>query len=316
MKAPVMIAAAAVIVAMLGAKPAPATDGALPQQFDHAKHRPFVADCATCHAGVRGTGSLFPDPAFCATCHNGSMQPEVAWRPPEPSGAGLKFRHEIHPPFECAQCHGTSDAPDVIVRAQAETCFACHGIEGEHGDASAMDCAVCHAQLPAPASHGFEWREGHAVPAAAAPDQCANCHVRSDCLDCHRPGAASPAGGYHPADFLMRHPSSAYNRETSCADCHNVAQFCQTCHLQAGLTAKGGGIGAGYHDAQPNFASGHGQAARQSLETCVSCHVERDCLRCHNRMNPHGPGFNAETLREKNAQMCTACHGVNVPDPD
>jgi predicted CXXCH cytochrome family protein len=33
-------------------------------------------------------------------------------------------------------------------------------------------------------------------------------------------------------------------------------------------------------------------------------------------MNPHGPGFNAETLREKNAQMCTACHGVNVPNPD
>ena len=34
-------------------------------------------------------------------------------------------------------------------------------------------------------------------------------------------------------------------------------------------------------DANPAFLLGHGKAARQELETCVSCHVERDCLTCH-----------------------------------
>ena len=63
---------------------------------------------------------------------------------------------------------------------------------------------------------------------------------------------------------------------------------------------------------------GHGQAARQSLESCVSCHAERDCLACHSatrgrRINPHGPDFNAERLRESAPSMCVACHGTSVP---
>ncbi len=75
---------------------------------------------------------------------------------------------------------------------------------------------------------------------------------------------------------------------------------------------------AGYHDVFPGFLLNHGQAARQSLESCTSCHVEKDCLTCHSALygrgfNPHGPGFNADKLRSKNPQMCTACHGLNVP---
>ncbi|MCA9768685.1 MAG: hypothetical protein KC485_07710, partial [Gemmatimonadetes bacterium] len=63
---------------------------------------------------------------------------------------------------------------------------------------------------------------------------------------------------------------------------------------------------------------GHGQAARQSLESCVSCHVERDCTVCHSaqggrRFNPHGPGFDAERLRRRNPEMCIACHGRAIP---
>jgi len=322
MKAPVILAAAAVIAATIGARPAPVAspvrDAALDyvpiQDFDHARHLPFISDCSSCHAGVGGEGSIFPDPSFCANCHNGQMQPEVDWTPPEPADRNLKFTHASHPPFDCTQCHTDAGAPDVMVSPVVANCFACHGIQAEHHDASVVDCGRCHVRPPAPATHGYEWREEHAVEAAASPERCGTCHIRSECLDCHLPAAASPSPGYHPADFLQRHPSSAYNRETSCADCHNAAQFCQSCHLQAGLTAVGG-IGAGYHDAQPNFAGGHGQAARQNLETCVSCHIERDCLRCHTTMNPHGPNFDAKTMREKNAQMCTACHGLNVPNP-
>ncbi|HEX5635394.1 MAG TPA: cytochrome c3 family protein, partial [Gemmatimonadales bacterium] len=73
-----------------------------------------------------------------------------------------------------------------------------------------------------------------------------------------------------------------------------------------------------YHDATPTFVSGHGQAARQALESCVSCHRETDCLACHSatggrRFNPHGPGWDADKMRKANPQMCLACHGTNIP---
>ena len=322
MKAPVILAAAAVIAATIGAGPATdasqtsvaVTEAVTAQDFDHATHLGFVSECSSCHAGVGGEGSIFPDPSFCANCHNGEMQPEVGWKPPAPADRNLKITHASHPPFDCAQCHTAAGAPEVMVSPVVANCFACHGIQADHHDASIVNCGMCHTDPPAPATHGYEWRQEHAVEAASSPERCATCHIRSECMSCHLPAAASPAPGFHPADFLQRHPSSAYNRETSCADCHNAAQFCQSCHVQAGLTAVGG-IGAGYHDAQPNFAGGHGQAARQNLETCVSCHVERDCLRCHVTMNPHGPDFDAKTMRAKNAQMCTACHGMNVPIP-
>jgi predicted CXXCH cytochrome family protein len=77
-------------------------------------------------------------------------------------------------------------------------------------------------------------------------------------------------------------------------------------------------LGSGYHDASRFFLGGHGKAARQGLETCVGCHVERDCLACHSaaggrRFSPHGPGFDGSRLKRKNPEVCTACHGTAIP---
>jgi hypothetical protein len=76
--------------------------------------------------------------------------------------------------------------------------------------------------------------------------------------------------------------------------------------------------GIGFHDAKQAFFLNHGQAARQNLESCVACHAESDCLTCHSalggrRFNPHGPGFDPETLKRKNSQACTVCHGTLIP---
>jgi hypothetical protein len=169
-----------------------------------------------------------------------------------------------------------------------------------------------------PDTHGESFTARHAPLAAAAPATCRGCHVQTDCFACHWPSAGAGAGaGYHPAGFLQRHPSAAYARESACAECHNVGAFCQTCHARSGLGSERQ-LGSGYHDASRFFLSSHGQAARQSLESCVSCHVERDCLACHSaqtgrRFNPHGPGFDGARLRRKNPEMCTACHGAAIP---
>jgi len=172
-----------------------------------------------------------------------------------------------------------------------------------------------------PASHTTAFREQHAREANASPRSCAICHARTDCLTCHRPDLTQPSGGgdFHPAGFLVRHPAAAYSRQTSCNDCHNFLQFCVSCHAQAGLNARRSLGSSSFHDARAGFILGHGQAARQALETCVSCHVERDCTACHSAIgrgfgfNPHGPGFDPDRLRRRNPEMCIACHGRAIP---
>lgn len=226
--------------------------------------------------------------------------------------------------------HGTGEfltSHGNEARASMSSCATCHTQES---------CITCHVATPdvatslqvrapsrgegaavertAPATHQGGYRAQHSSHAASQPATCAGCHAREDCLDCHRADAASSPGGYHASGFLTRHAAAAYARETTCSDCHNDRAFCASCHAGVDLISKRGDLlGSGYHDAKRNFSFGHGQSARQALETCVTCHTERDCLSCHSatsarRFNPHGPGFDAERLRERAPTMCAACH--------
>jgi hypothetical protein len=276
MKTLTTLAASAVAVAVVGAGPVsevvPVADTPA-AQFDHEKHAPLLPDCTSCHANVGGNVAVYPDPTFCAVCHDGSVQPRVDYTP---SPTNPRYVHD----------------PDVA----ADRCVTCHELDGP------VQRAV------RPVSHDGAWESIHGREAAADPETCVTCHVREDCLDCHRSGSASPAGGYHETDFLSLHPASAYSRETSCADCHNNGAFCQTCHLGAGLVTDGP-TAKPFHDGTGVFVAGHGQAARQSLESCVSCHVETDCVRCHVSINPHGPTFNAEQQRKSSPSVCVVCHG-------
>jgi hypothetical protein len=221
--------------------------------------------------------------------------------------------------------HGTlvrQDASECKVCHTRENCLTCHigspQVAAGFFPASSGQAVGMPVRRHAPMSHdGGNYRERHALAAVATPQTCAACHVRSDCLDCHRPGAASGAPGYHAADFLSRHAAEAYSRATSCSDCHSATAFCASCHKNAGL-AVDGPLGRGYHDAKRFFLAGHGLAARQSLESCVSCHTERDCLACHSaagaqRFSPHGPDFNAARMKARNPDMCAVCHGASVP---
>ena len=279
---------------------------------------PVAASCATCHARD-----------FCLSCHvNAPETPLIQALGSDHRSTAIKAELKApvtHKGSDFGRRHGEK------VGSKAEQCSTCHTRES---------CVACHAATPAPAvrslpafgpgravgavvarkkpdTHTPDFGQQHAPLATAAERSCATCHVRPMCLQCHRPDPAR-AAGYHPAAFLSRHPSAAYARETSCADCHNPQQFCASCHAQAGMTANRP-LGTGnYHDAKRFFLFGHGQAARQGLESCVSCHAERDCLTCHSsiggrRFNPHGPGFDPNRLRRKNPQMCAACHGFSIP---
>jgi hypothetical protein len=281
----------------------------------------IAASCSTCHARN-----------LCISCHVNAAESLVI------SALELDDRSPV---FALTQPVPASHSRPDFIRT--------HGREAERGTATCAtchtreSCATCHsgttpravAALPPagpnraagaqlvrtpPTSHTWDFREKHGPEASARPRTCQTCHVRSMCLTCHRPDAG-PQSRYHPASFITRHPSAAYSRAASCSDCHNPAQFCQSCHQQAGVVAARRIGAAGYHDAFRGFPLGHGQAARQSLESCASCHAERDCTACHSavgggfRFNPHGPGFNAARMRSKNPSLCIACHGTAIPTP-
>jgi hypothetical protein len=282
-----------------------------------ARQHTVSPTCATCHARD-----------FCISCHVNA--PEVpAIQALAPDARSLAITTKLEPPLDHA-------APDFVERhgrsahKTPQSCATCHTRES---------CLTCHVAQPAaavampasgpgrgrgaaverrrPASHGDDFTNRHGPVASAASQSCSACHARADCLDCHRQNAASGTG-YHPVGFLARHPASAYARETTCSECHNTGAFCADCHQQSGLTAQGV-LRGGFHDAKPGFLFAHGPAARQSLESCVSCHSERDCLTCHSavggrQFNPHGPGFDADRMRRHNAQMCTVCHGSSIPE--
>ena len=273
--------------------------------------------CATCHARD-----------FCADCHvNAASVPEVARLGTDPRSQAMtraveERRPASHARADFERAHGR------LATAGDQSCATCH---------TQPSCTACHVALPRgatllvaqdprstggavqrhapPPSHRDpRWENAHGATASARPQNCAACHARTDCLECHRMSAAQGSGGYHPTGFLASHPAQAYGRGSSCADCHNTQSFCQACHQQAGVVASAR-LQGGFHDSKQFFALNHGQAARQSLESCVSCHAERDCLACHSAtrgrgFNPHGPGFDGDRLKRKNPGLCVACHAA------
>ena len=277
--------------------------------------------CTVCHARE-----------FCVECHvDAPEQSSIQALASDPRSLAIEVAlaapptHDDLSPYFMAK-HGADaiqDAEGCVTCHTRDSCRTCHVATGQVAEglyaAGPGRGAGAETVRKPPRSHDAFFRFAHGDPASAAAATCAGCHAREDCLECHRPDPAAGPPGFHTADWLSRHPVGAYGRESSCSDCHNPRGFCVTCHASAGIVARTGTIiGSGYHDAQTAFVLGHGQAARQSLESCVSCHAERDCLACHSatrgrRINPHGPDFNAERLRESAPSMCVACHGTSLP---
>lgn len=272
--------------------------------------------CATCHTRER-----------CTSCHvDASAVPAIATIPA--AGARLELpdfpAHYFTPGSHLDEeawlrGHGAAASADL------GQCSTCH---------TRNDCTVCHTVTPPapvealpprkprqapgvllsrnpPPSHDLaEFMTEHGNRAVTENATCAACHTRRFCEDCHN---APANAGFHPADFALRHKSAAYSGRLECQNCHDVRSFCRDCHTQTGMGAVAT-LGPGFHDAQPSWLLRHGQAARQSLETCTSCHVQQDCMQCHSaqsgpfRVNPHGPGFDAQRMYDRNPIVCTACH--------
>lgn len=267
--------------------------------------------CATCHTRER-----------CVSCHVDSGVEEIEALPEAPPGMRLPDAEAEYPEPASHEDAGWLELHqrDAAVGA----CSTCH---------TSNDCRVCHvssvpdlvAALPtrenvtapgvmlesrSPDSHAsLFFMQAHSVLASADQATCQTCHVERFCVACHE---AEVGGGYHPVDFMVRHAGDAYGRDSECATCHQSRVFCRACHVDLGLAGRRQ-VARGYHDASPLWLLQHGQAARQNLESCASCHRQVDCTRCHStigafQVSPHTSDFDAERAWNRSARTCLACH--------
>lgn len=272
-----------------------------------------TAECSTCHTRER-----------CTSCHVDAGTVAEIGRLPLVSNAELSlpaFEAEYptpgsHESTDWITSHGNrASAAECSTCHTRESCTTCHRDEGPNAVtrlASAAEVVAPGVSVSrnAPQSHASPWFAiDHGTAASASSSSCSTCHREESCTECHQ-GQREPE--YHPPNFLAQHSTEAYGSRLECANCHDNRAFCRECHSQLGMQSEGR-LQAGFHDAEPAWLFRHGQAARQSLETCTTCHTQRDCLQCHSELgafqiNPHGPDFDAEGVRSRNAQICRACH--------
>ena len=300
-----------------------------------------VARCATCHTRER-----------CESCHVDVAA--VALIEEVPAAEGIVARSlptfAAHYPIpdshlqsdfllahgsrasrvRCATCHTRDDCVSCHVPPPPETITEMP----PRRDASAPGVQVVRRAPPSHATPMFEREHGNVAAAGGA--SCETCHRRTMCVDCHDaaaagtgslieqglasdPAAVASTGGFHPTNYMARHSAEAYGRRLECSNCHDSRAFCADCHASAGMSPRRttGRLGPGFHDAEPLWLLRHGQAARQSLESCTSCHTQNQCMQCHStlgafKVNPHGPSFDARRAQQRNAAICLVCH---VTDP-
>jgi hypothetical protein len=272
--------------------------------------------CTVCHARQR-----------CVNCHvNAASVPEIAALPEAPESMKLP---PMQPNYPKPASHDEAYFSRTHGRlASAGACSTCHTRES---------CATCHVASPPPAMETLPSRPAvqaqgvrlqrvaplsHSAPgfgtehgplAAADGASCTQCHTGHSCADCHD---ASARPVFHPTDFMLRHAGAAYGGRLECSNCHDPRAFCQECHQNSGFQALGR-LGPGFHTAEPLWLLRHGGAARRGLESCTTCHTQRNCLQCHSmlgafRVSPHGSDFNPRRAQERNAAICRACH---IGDP-
>ncbi|MBI5102958.1 MAG: cytochrome C [Nitrospirae bacterium] len=186
-------------------------------------------------------------------------------------------------------------------------------------------CNECHIGNNVEPNHGEFWMKEHKLYKHKLPNNCADCHQQSFCLDCHKGGGidqdlhVSNSGvdympKSHRSDFRELHPIKAKESPRSCYRCHDSEKFCAQCHdkfnrndlrlesHRRGWTDLDLKLGGPTHalftplmcqTCHPNgmlpknqWSGAHAREARKNLASCQSCHADGDvCLKCHSAIS-------------------------------
>jgi hypothetical protein len=322
--------------------------------FPHSAHE--GVGCATCHEDVTKANRLGvyrpPTVEKCLECHeHKTAADKETYRPPARAARDaytIRFDHAGHlarmkdkkDDAACLACHSQAALPEPGARARPTppmaTCTACH----QHAkDVSEARCTPCHVSLKrfplqpiaqfTEFSHGVNFIREHGRMAESSVETCAQCHDQTYCATCHanatlplRPEIRFPenvtSDFIHRGDYTSRHQYDVERDPASCRKCHGE-RFCDSCHQAQRISP---GVANARNPHPPGWVrrgSGafHGDAARQNIVNCASCHDQgaaSNCVACHQvggvGGNPHPRGFLSKHEREdigKNV-ACRACH--------
>lgn len=292
------------------------------------------ANCATCHARES-----------CERCHANAKDVEaIAAIPSDPRVRTLVAgKAPRYPTPASHRSSGWLTAHAGPARSDIQECANCHtqpGCQSCHAGSGPAERVIARLPKPVPGGatgaviarrdvavrsegvqatgtaaqtrvHPAGFGRNHGAEASTQQLNCSGCHGQRFCTECHD---GEGRRHYHPLNYVQRHPADSYGRERDCAQCHNTEAFCRTCHLRTGIASRGGTLNTGpsFHNSQPLWLLQHGRAARQGLQSCVTCHQQSDCMQCHSNrgwnVNPHGPDFDAERMAKRSKESCLVCH--------
>lgn len=233
-------------------------------------------------------------PGTCASCH---------------SAQAVALADSAHFPIGCYDCHAFG-AEIVGFKAAEIARMYPRGLFGgqPRGAVSVIGreaCEACHVDVLGSATEGVTGiRIVHET-----------CATGITCDPCH----ATVAHG--DAVRWIREPVME-----DCTGCHQRSDApiaCDTCHLERSLDDR---LSAGPWQVThgPNWQSTHGMGA---LDSCVVCHPDDYCVRCHGVAVPHPDTFGGEHGQQalapeakcdnchRSGAYCDSCHGTEMPHP-
>jgi nitrate/TMAO reductase-like tetraheme cytochrome c subunit len=194
----------------------------------------------------------------------------------------------------CTPCHDMSTIGDehstVRLPHQRHTeisglvCADCHdkvshGARDEAGDVSMAVCGMCHDESGDPAAcefchlepqnvedtHPDDYIETHGEEARADDGaSCLRCHHDAEafCDECH----ARPTADHFSGTWKYTHRTVAEQDREGCLGCHDEDTFCEQCHRVS------------HPD---DWIESHGPVAGEGGGSCLTCHPQSMCDRCH-----------------------------------
>jgi hypothetical protein len=228
----------------------------------------------------------------CGACHARTSKATMA-------------RSSAHASVPCAACHVPRGRAQRIAFGFQEVLHVIPFVGGSQRDWSAIPdvrCVRCHAGL-----------EKKAVSARGIRILHASCAKGAACTDCHSPVTHGATSEW----------TKSYDMER-CLQCHisQASTACDTCHVAKDRRER---ISTGA------FSVTHGKEWRRThgmgdTSTCVVCHDQSKCQKCHGAGLPHGPQFiqtHAQVAAEPSAKcsschpkrFCTECHVLPMPHP-
>jgi hypothetical protein len=170
--------------------------------------------------------------------------------------------------LNCTKCH-----KDLLERRAFNHIYIDHRLH----DSENVRCGQCHEDIK------------HPKPAAVREEACLRCHKKlktasaTDCKSCHTPGSifsdqviaknkTEQFFASRKPRQLMPHGFEHGKTPQKCANCHDVPEFCNKCHLA-------------FHKKLPNWRSIHGPnilAHKYNIAGCIQCHKTTWCAtKCH-----------------------------------